>query len=268
MMRRTGALALAVVLAGIILLSACEPAPTPDTYVSIGDSMVAGPGVPEQIVEAGACLRSTQNLGHKVEPLIGVSRLVDVSCSGATTRDLLDTQLAAVDARTKVLTITIGYNDIDYSGIVTTCTPVNTCTAGFVHDGRDVISERIAAYAPKLDAVLVEAKRRAPQAVIVVVPYVPLFATGAGCLPSSPLPWDLPYLQAKFAELNATMKARALANGARYVDAVANATGHDICSADRWIEGIIPTSVAAPYHPNAAGFAGMAPLVAATINQP
>ena len=180
----------------------------------------------------------------------------------------VDAQIDAVDARTKVLTITIGYNDIDYSDIVRTCTPVNSCTGVYLHDGRDIISERIAAYAPRLDAVLVEAQRRAPRALIVVVPYVPLFAAGAGCLPSSPLPWDLPYLQAKFAELNATMKARALAHGARYVDAVAGATGHDICSTDRWIEGIIPTSVAAPYHPNAAGFAGMAPLVAATIDQP
>jgi len=45
-------------------------------------------------------------------------------------------------------------------------------------------------------------------------------------------------------------------------------TGHDACQspADKWVEGLIPTSTSiVPVHPNAAGQAHVASLVAAAL---
>jgi hypothetical protein len=54
--------------------------------------------------------------------------------------------------------------------------------------------------------------------------------------------------------------------GARYVDSY-RATGHDICQAPgtKWVEGLMPTSPAAPVHPNALGMAAVARDVLATL---
>ncbi len=42
------------------------------------------------------------------------------------------------------------------------------------------------------------------------------------------------------------------------------ATGHDVCQPEsrKWVEGIVPTAPAFPVHPNAAGMAEVASLVA------
>ncbi len=100
-----------------------------------------------------------------------------MSCSGAQTRDMWNAQgvdpgpnpaqLSVVDGAAKVVTLQIGGNDIGFSDIIKTCALQNPfgsgCTADYVHDGRDEISEEINATAPKIDAVVAEIKRKAPR---------------------------------------------------------------------------------------------------------
>jgi hypothetical protein len=42
--------------------------------------------------------------------------------------------------------------------------------------------------------------------------------------------------------------------------------GHDACSSSRWVEGVIPMTLAAPVHPNAAGMRNTANDVTTAIN--
>ncbi len=264
-------------------LVACQP--PPDTYVSLGDSYVAGPLVPDQDTNPLGCLRSDANYPALIASQIRVTRFVDVSCSGAQTGDMWEEQgvtpgpanppqLNAVDKRTKVVTLGIGGNDIGFSDIVKDCATKlpgsSGCQSQYVQNGRDELSERIAATAPKVDAVLAEIKVRAPAAKTFVVGYPTVLPeTGNGCYPLVPvLPSDVPYLRAKVKELNAMLAARAAAAGVIYVDIATPSIGHDFCQSGsaKWVEGIVPTSVAAPVHPNARGMAGWAPTVAAAIN--
>ena len=263
-------------------LTACEP-PVADTYVAVGDSYTAGPLIPNQSTSPLGCLRSDKNYARVARPSIKAAKFIDVSCSGATTADLFATQnvtpgpnvaqLHSVTANTKVLTIGIGGNDIGFSGIVQNCAELNPlasgCKGDYVTGGRDLLAEKIAATAPKIDKVLVEAKKRAPAAAIFVVGYPTILPeTGTGCWPTVPiLPNDVVYLRGVAKQLNAMMKARAVANGVRYIDIATSSIGHDMCAGDQWVEAIVPEHSAAPVHPNASGMANSGRVVAAEVNK-
>jgi lysophospholipase L1-like esterase len=271
----------AVSLAG---LTACEP--PPDTYVALGDSYVSGPLIPNQSTNPAGCLRSDKNYPNLVRTSIKVTKFTDVSCSGADTNDMFapqnvtpgpanPPQLNALNRQTKVVTLGIGGNDIGFSDIAKNCgfsLPNSPgCKPDYVHDGRDELSERIAAVGPKLDRVLAELKARAPRAQAFLVGYPTILPeTGDGCYPVvTIIPSDVRYLREKVKELNALLKSRADAAGITYVDIATSSIGHDFCQlvvTEKWVEALVVTSPAAPVHPNARGMAGTAPVVAANIN--
>lgn len=139
------------------------------------------------------------------------------------------------------------------------------CYYDNVVDGVDRVNARIDAYAPKLTAVLAGIKVRAPQARIFVVRYG-LYIKRWGCWPVQPLlPIDANYVQAKVDYLNQITAREAAAAGATYVDIRTPGAGHDTCQSaeKRWLEGFIPTSIAAPLHPNANGMHAFGHIVAA-----
>jgi hypothetical protein len=263
-------------------LTACEPAAPPDTYVALGDSYTAGPLILNQSLEPLGCLRSDRNYPRVVKPKIKASKFVDVSCSGATTTHFANPQgvtpgpnapqFNALNDNTKVVTIGIGGNDIGFSSIVKNCATLDPfssgCKGDYVTGGRDLLAEKITATGPKIDDVLVQAKKKAPRAKIFLVGYPTILPeTGNGCWPVVPIVGsDIVYLRSVAKNLNAMLKARAIANGVTYVDTATSSIGHDMCSSDKWVEAIVPTTDAAPVHPNAKGMANTGNVTAAAIN--
>ncbi len=281
--RLMGVPLLAVVVVLVVALAGCQT--PPDTYVALGDSYTAGPLIPNQSLQPLGCLRSDHNYPSLVAPAIGVPKARDVSCSGATTGDMFapqnvtpgpnPAQLDALGADTEVVTLGIGGNDIGFSSIVENCATQNPfgagCAADYTAGGGDQIADRINATAPKVDAVLQAIKSRAPQAKVLVVGYPTILPnSGSGCYPLVPvLPKDVPYLRAKAQQLNAMLQNEAQANGDTYVDTYTSSIGHDFCQSPgtKWVEGIVPTSAAAPVHPNAAGMRNTATVVSAKVHQ-
>jgi lysophospholipase L1-like esterase len=252
------------------------------TYVAVGDSYTAGPGVLMQQLDQLGCFRSDHNYPH----LVGLARgwtLRDPSCSGAVTTDLTapqavlgganPPQLNALDAGVGTVSVQIGGNDIGFIEIVFRCAavlPLGTpCRTVYTAGGMDEIRRRIAATAPKVAAALAEIRRRSPQARIFVVGYPAILPeVGAGCWPLLPIaPDDVPYLRDKEKELNAMLATQAAAAGATYVDVYTPSIGHDACQLPgvRWVEPLIPLSPAAPVHPNALGMQGMATVLAGAM---
>jgi hypothetical protein len=270
----------AIASLGAMGLTACEPAP--DTYVALGDSYTAGPLILDQSLDPLGCLRSNRNYPRVARPLVKAAKFVDVSCSGAQTEDLFRQQnvtpgpnmpqFDALGSNTKIVTIGIGGNDIGFSSIVQNCVELNPlgsgCKGDYVTGGRDLLRERIAATAGDIDAVLVEAKRRAPRAKVFLVGYPTIIPeTGNGCWPTVPIvASDVVYLRGIAKALNTMLQQRAVANGATYVDTATSSIGHDVCSSSRWVEAIVPTRDAAPVHPNASGMANTGRVVAAAVN--
>jgi hypothetical protein len=272
-LRRTALLA----LAALTLLAAFAGAARAANYVALGDSYAAGPIIPNQIAPFG-CLKSDHNYAHLAAPTIGLA-LKDATCSGATTEDMTESQSTelgsvppqfdSLSAETTRVSLTIGGNDIGFSEIALSCITLNPfstpCKDKYTAGGKDQIAERIAATAPKVDAVLDGIKARSPSANVFVVNYAAIFPeTGFGCWPQMPIGFgDVPYLRSKEKELNAMLATQAAANGATLVNWYNASIGHDACkgSSTRWVEPVVPTNPAAPIHPNLAGMTGAAAIL-------
>jgi lysophospholipase L1-like esterase len=269
----------AACLAVVAVLVAATPAAA--DYVALGDSYAAGPLIPLQLAPYG-CLKSSNNYAHLAAPKLGQPAFRDVTCSGAETEDMTapqgvtpgpnPPQFDALDADTKIVTFNIGGNDIGFTGIAENClstSPIGTyCKGDYVHDGRDEISERIAATAPKVAAVIQGIRARAPQARIFAVNYAAIFPEhgSLGCWPQLPVAdGDIAYLREKQKELNAMIAAQAAANGAGLIDWYGGSIGHDACKPPliRWVEPLVPANAAAPAHPNLLGMIGAGKLVVA-----
>jgi len=251
------------------------------SYVSLGDSYVAGPFIPNPVLPLG-CLKSDHNYPRLAAPSIGP--LKDPSCSGAKTVDMTNPQNVDPDgpnppqfnslaASTEVVSVTIGGNDIGFFEIAQGCITFNPfsspCRDKYNSGGKDQIAERIAATAPKVAAVLQGIHGRSPQARVYLVNYPAIFPeTGSGCWPQMPVSFsDAPYLRAKQKEHNAMLATQASGNGATLVNWYAASIGHDACksSSVRWVEPLVPNNPAAPIHPNLRGMEGGAAVLVSAV---
>jgi hypothetical protein len=250
-------------------------------YVSLGDSYAAGPFIPNPVLPLG-CLKSDHNYPRLAAPSIGP--LKDASCSGAETEDMTNpqevdpdgpnpAQFDSLSASTEVVSLTIGGNDIGFSGIAQSCITLNPfsspCRDKYDAGGKDQIAERIAATAPELAAVLQGIHARSPNARVYVLDYPAIFPeAGSGCWPQMPISFkDVPYLRAKQRELNAMISGQSAANGATLVNWYAASIGHDACksSSARWVEPLLPNNPAAPIHPNRRGMEGAAGVLVTAV---
>jgi len=136
---------------------------------------------------------------------------------------------------------------------------------GSTSGGTDQLAPAVKATAPKVAAVLQAIHTRAPAARVLVVGYPDILPnTGTGCWPVVPIAHgDVPYLRGVEAELNQMLANVAAKHQARFVNTYTASIGHDFCQlpGTRWVEGIVPTSPAAPVHPNKLGERGMAQQV-------
>ncbi|WP_019546452.1 SGNH/GDSL hydrolase family protein [Streptomyces sulphureus] len=273
-------------LAALGLLGAAGTAPAhaesaPEVYVALGDSMASGPLIPD-ITGLLACGRSTHNYGHELAKTLGVDEYRDVTCSGAKSQHMTEPQklslagvpagevppqLDAVRADTTLVTLTVGGNDAGLVGVAQDCVQLDPrgarCQDEYTEDGVDTVAQRIEEFGPKLGAVLDGIAERAPQARVVVTAYGDYVKPG-GCYPAVPvLPSDADWLQGGVNHLNEVIGEQSAAHGARYVDLFTPSRGHDACAApkEKWVEGFVPTDLAAPLHPNRRGEGNYARII-------
>ncbi|MDG4800351.1 SGNH/GDSL hydrolase family protein [Micromonospora sp. WMMD980] len=279
---------LAAATAGLLLavVAPANAAVPSGRYVALGDSYTAGPLIPTQTDLN--CLRSNRNYPSLVAAASGSSSFADVSCSGATTDDILyggdgqlginvPPQLNSVTPNTALVTVQIGGNDIGFSGIISDCAQASVssplgspCKDRFTAGGTDQLRARIAATVPKVTTVLRSVTQAAPGARVVVLGYPAILPdSGYGCWPVVPIAYqDVPYLRGVEKALNTMLADTAAANGASYADVYTPSIGRDACkgSGTRWVEGLVPQNAAAPFHPNARGEQGMADALRAHLS--
>jgi lysophospholipase L1-like esterase len=284
---RSAALTQAMAASGQTAGTAQATAPS-GPFVALGDSYAAGNLIPASPTGTPAgCLRSTHNYSGDIRATVGASSYIDAACSGATTADMTQPQstaagtnppqFTALAAADSLVTITIGGNDVGFSSILKECATLsvagpfgNPCQRHYTAGGTDQLAAAVAAAGPKVAAVLQGIHSRAPHARILLVGYPDILpGTGTGCWPAVPLAHgDVPYLRATEVALNRTLAQEAAANGATFVDTYGATIGHDACQrpAVKWVEGLVPTSLAYPFHPNRQGQQAMATQVLAALS--
>src|SRR6202158_5098056 len=97
-------------------------------YVALGDSYSSGLGAGDYISSSGSCDRSTRAYREQWADTNAPASFVSVACSGATTADVLSSQVSALSASTTLVSITIGGNDAGFSSVMETCVLSSTST--------------------------------------------------------------------------------------------------------------------------------------------
>jgi lysophospholipase L1-like esterase len=245
---RLAAAALAATAALVLLPAAtAQAAGVPTHYAALGDSYSSGTGAGDYFDHL--CLRSNRAYPALLAGALG-SELTFAACSGATTADLLATQLGVLAADTELVTVTIGGNDIGWAEAVRACiAPLNDCT--------DDIAEAEGRIATELPGLLDGAYRgiagRAPNADVYVLGYPRLFNERDEC--------DA-FGQTSIAEqqrmnqgadrLAEVLQAKAAEHGFTYVDVREAFAGHAVCDEVAYLHGLRHPLVES-YHPNAMG---------------
>jgi hypothetical protein len=281
MLRRVRVLVILASIVGALTVGAAGASAA--NWAGLGDSYAAGPLIPNQQLNPLGCLRSDHNFAHLAAATLGRS-LADASCSGAKTDDMTASQdvtpgpnppqFNALTADTQIVTLQIGGNDIGFTSILQNCATANPfahpCRDRYVVNGHDTLAEKIDATAPKVAAVLQGIHTRSPQAKVFVVNYAAILPeSGIGCWPQVPIAFsDVSYLRGVEKNLNAMLAQQATANGARIVDDYTASIGRDACKSPstRWVEPLVPANLAAPFHPNARGEAGIAAVVVSAVS--
>lgn len=264
-------------LLGLALLSGCAAGGSPQaglppsaTYVAMGSSFAAGPGLGLDKADMPArCQRSGRNYATLLAERLNLT-LIDVTCGGATTTHVLEgwselpPQIAAVTADTRLVTITIGGNDVGYVR--------NLMAASCQADAARCYprAQATAADWAKDDANLREivraVRRRAPQARVVFVDYLTLLPKRGTC-PAVAMPAaDLASGRATAARLVALTARVAREEGAQVLSAAALSQGHTACDAQPWSVGAAVTDRPAggiAWHPNIPGMRAIADALAA-----
>lgn len=268
-----------------VSVAPAAPAVAAGPVVALGDSYTAGDLLPLNLNTAPlGCARSAQAYPTLVAKALKAT-LVDAACTGAGVQDMTGAQQTPVGTNSPQLNVlapddalvmlTLGGDDMGFWSTLDTCMVLSVtdlfgspCERHFTSGGTDQLAARIAAEAAKITAALADIHARAPRARIVVVGYPDLFPQGGGCWPAVPITnGDIAYLRSMEIQLNAMLAADAAAEGATFADTYTPTIGHDFCQSAKVkdVEGLIPTSLAYPFHPNARGQAAMAAAVLAAL---
>ena len=270
--RRAGLLSAAAVAAAAFGSAQAAPLPAGAKYVAMGSSFASGPGVTTSAdTPPTRCQRSADNYAHQLARRRGLT-LVDVSCGGATTKNLLGPwnelppQLDAVDADTRLVTVTIGGNDLGYiHGLMAASCRAVAAQAGTpakcVPPPQPPTEEAYTQVEAQLREIAAEVRRRAPGARLVFVDY-PVVLPAKGSCAAAPLTDAEADASREIARrLSEATERAAKASGADFLAASKLSQAHDACAKDAWMNGYPrPGAPVAGlfYHPNLAGMTAVA----------
>ena len=218
-------------------------------YVALGDSYSSGVGAGGY--DSSGCSRSSRSYPALWAASHTVTSFTFVACGGATTDDVLNKQIGALNAATTLVTITIGGNDAGFVAVVTTCLlgTDGACTIA-VGAAKAYATQVLPA---KLDRTFAAIRSHAPNARVVVLGYPRLFELPASC---GLLGMDLAKRQTLDGGadgLDSVIAARAGAAGDTFVDARPAFAGHGICAGQSWINSTT-WPIGDSYHPTSTGY--------------
>uniref|UniRef100_UPI0035CC33F2 SGNH/GDSL hydrolase family protein n=1 Tax=uncultured Sphingomonas sp. TaxID=158754 RepID=UPI0035CC33F2 len=274
----------AILLAALVLLAILvwqgrqKPTGVPQ-YVALGSSFAAGLGLGERVADSPiVCQRSVNGYPQQLARMRGLS-LVDMSCSGATTRHVLaggqvfqGPQIDAIRRDTALVTLTSGGNDVSY---------VSDLTFMAGRNGSGLIGWGLKQFwkgplAPEqrdfqvlettLLATLREIRRRAPDAKVVVVTYPVVLPPHDTCAKLGLDAAQVAAMRTVGERLADATRSAARQGGAIVVDMQRRGVGHDACSAEPWVNGARDVK-GALFHPTLAGAEATARAISEALDQ-
>lgn len=250
--------------------------------VALGDSYTSGDLLPVALSTPVGCLRSSAAYPQLVATALhDKNGLVNASCSSAGAADITAAQrtsagtnppqLNAVSGSDALVMLTLGGDDLGFLNVLDKCMSLSwsnpfgsPCQHHYDSGGTDQLAALVTAQAPKMAAALAQIHAKAPRARVLLVGYPDIFPRSGGCWPAVPITsGDISYLRGLEVKLNAMLATEARATGTTFVDSYDPTIGHDFCqrASVRDVEGLVPATLTAPFHPNARGQAAIAAQV-------
>lgn len=247
-------------VAGVAPAAAAETTTAAGAYVAVGDSVAAGVGAPPYLDEQ--CRRSPNGYPALLARKYGIT-LRSQACAGATTADVVSGQVSALSPRTRLVTVTVGGNDLEFTSRMATCMQgTDADCAAVVADAKAFATGPLRA---RLDGVYHAVRQRAPRAEIVATGYPHFFQTTVDCAAVPPASLvKRRALNETVDVLNGVIAGRAGRAGIGFADVRPRFAGHGLCGTDPWITGLTDPGA---FHPTATGYrAGYLPALRAAID--
>ena len=223
-------------------------------YVALGDSYASGVGAGNYTSSSGSCDRSTNAYPQLWANANSPSSFTFVACSGATTADVLSSQVSALSSSTTLVSITIGGNDLGFSSIMETCVLEGTSACVSAIDSAE--SSAKSTLPGKLDNVLSTIAADAPNAKVVVTGYPEFYdlSQSSSCVGLSGT--SRTAIDGGADVLDGVIQTAAQKYGDTFVDVRSAFSGHEICDSNSWLHSLNFLDISESYHPTAAGQSG------------
>jgi len=247
-------LSAAVVVGGAsaaLVTATAAGAATTVNYVALGDSYSSGLGAGDYISSSGSCDRSTNAYPEQWAAANSPASFNSVACAGATTTDVINSQVSALSSSTSLVSITIGGNDAGFSSVMETCVLSSTSSClNAVAKAEAFVAGQLPAL---LDKTLTTIRADAPTATVVVLGYPELYdlSRSSTCIGLSTR--DRTALNQGADALDNALQAAASANHDTFADVRGQFSGHEICDSGSWLHSVDIFAISSSYHPTAAG---------------
>jgi lysophospholipase L1-like esterase len=215
-------------------------------YVALGDSYSSGVGAGGT---SGSCGQSPNAYPALWAKASSPASFKFAACSGATTTDVINSQLSSLSTSTTLVSVTIGGNDAGFSSVLETCVldSASACEKA-VSGGQQFVKDTLPA---RLAAMLADIRARAPGAKVIVLGYPDFYDTSASfCLGLSAA--DHQALDTAANDLDDTLQKAAVAGGDTFADVRAGFSGHELCDGANWLNSVT-LPIDNSYHPTATG---------------
>jgi hypothetical protein len=220
-------------------------------YMALGDSYAAGAGAGDYYSASGSCDRSASAYSALWAAANDPASYVSEACYGATTGDVISSQLPALSSSTTLVSVTAGGDNVGFSSVMEKCVllPTSFCVSAI--DSAEAEAE--ADLPGALNTMLADIAAHAPSAKVVVVGYPEFYdlSKSSGCIGLSTA--DRTDLNQGAAVLDSLLQAAAQRNGDVFADVRPGFAGHQICDSDSYMNSVDWTDLGFSYHPNTAG---------------
>ncbi|HEY1625656.1 MAG TPA: SGNH/GDSL hydrolase family protein [Streptosporangiaceae bacterium] len=227
-------------------------------YVALGDSYSSGVGAGDT---SGSCAQSPNAYPSLWAAANDPASFAFEACSGATTADVIDSQLSALSSSTTLVSITIGGNDVGFSSIMETCILDSTSSC----ESAVAKAEQYATTTlpGSLHTLFADIKADAPNAHVVALDYPDFYDLNASvCIGLSS--GDHQALDTGISDLDNVIQTAAGNSGFTFADVRGQFSGHELCDGAGWLNSVDIFSISSSYHPTATGQAdGFYPVFSA-----
>lgn len=258
--------------------------PTRRRIAALGSSFAAGPGIDP--VADPAAMRSERNYAHQLAALVGAD-LVDLTVSGATTANVLDTpqqtvegatfppQLEGVPADADVVTITVGGNDLQFAAALLYTawrrtdpdSPIVPMLGAMFGNGiARPTDEAVESTASGLVRVVERVRDRAPGARILLVDYLTVL-DDASAPATIFTEQEIDTFRAIQTAIGKVFEDAAARTGVELIRASSLGADHALGSPEPWVQPFYPVlaQTGGSFHPNEAGMTAIASELARVL---